>query len=150
MSFVTWAALAIGTLIVAPLLAHLLRRRPPIEQPFAAVALVPPSPAVTKRRRALEDRALLGLRALCILGLGLLGATPLLRCSRLSIARQGGASVALCIVIDDSLSMRAPADPSGAGAARTPHGRTPERAASESRPAPAGLAKGREVLVARR
>ena len=141
MSFVTWAALAIGTLIVAPLLAHLLRRRPPIEQPFAAVALVPPSPAVTKRRRALEDRALLGLRALCILALGVLGATPLLRCSRLSIARQAGASVALGIVIDDSLSMRALVDPSGTGPTRF------ARALDAARELVDGLAPGDAVAL---
>ena len=31
MNFLTWAALAIGTLVVAPIIAHLLRRRPPTQ-----------------------------------------------------------------------------------------------------------------------
>ncbi|MCC6522976.1 MAG: VWA domain-containing protein [Polyangiaceae bacterium] len=107
MSFLSWAALAIAALVIAPVAAHLLRRRPPREQPFAAVALVPVSPAVTRRRTALEDRALFGLRTLSVLALALLGATPFITCSRLSIARRSGASVALAVVLDDSLSMRA-------------------------------------------
>src|SRR5258705_2942771 len=39
--------------------------------------------------------------------LALLGATPFVRCSSLAIGRQGGASIALAIVLDDSLSMLA-------------------------------------------
>jgi hypothetical protein len=108
MSFRTWAALAVFALVAAPLLAHLLRRRPPQEQQFAATKLVPVSPAVANRRAAIEDRALFGLRVLAVLALAVLGATPLLRCSKLSLARQSGASVALAIVLDDSLSMKAP------------------------------------------
>src|SRR5262249_21689555 len=46
------------------------------------------------------------IRASLILSLALLGATPLVRCSRLSLARPTGASVALALVIDDSHSMR--------------------------------------------
>ena len=107
MSFATWAALAVSALVLAPLLAHLLRRRPPPPQPFAATALVPAKTAVTERRVAVEDRALLSVRALSVLALAVLGATPLVRCSRLSMAREGGASVAVAIVVDDSLSMRA-------------------------------------------
>lgn len=107
MSFVTWLALGIGLAIVAPLVAHLLRRRPPEEQTFAATALVPPRAAVAQRRTAIEDRALFAVRALAVILLAMLGATPLLRCSRLSFTRQSGASVALAIVVDDSLSMRA-------------------------------------------
>ncbi len=107
MSFLTWAALAVGLLVAAPLVAHLLRRRPPDEEAFAATKLVPPNPAVAQRRTALEDRALFSIRVLAIIALALLGATPFMKCSRLSLARQSGASVALAIVIDDSLSMRA-------------------------------------------
>jgi VWA domain-containing protein len=39
--------------------------------------------------------------------LALLGATPFVRCSSLAIGRQGGASIAMAIVLDDSLSMLA-------------------------------------------
>jgi hypothetical protein len=108
MSFLTWAALAVGLLVAVPVLAHLLRRRPPDEQPFAPSRLVPPTAAVAQRRTALEDRTLLVVRALAVLALAVLGATPFVRCSRLSLSRQAGASVALAIVLDDSLSMRAP------------------------------------------
>jgi len=107
MSFRTWAALAVAALVVAPLVAHLLRRRPPEEQPFPAARLVPEAHAIASRRTAIQDRALFALRALSVLALAVLGATPLFRCSRLTLARPSGASVAVAIVLDDSLSMRA-------------------------------------------
>jgi hypothetical protein len=113
MSFLSWAALAIAAFVAAPLIAHLLRRRPPDEQAFAAVKLVPASPAVAQRRVAIEDRALFAIRALAVIALALLGATPFISCSRLSLARPAGASIAITIVLDDSLSMRVPLDPSG-------------------------------------
>jgi hypothetical protein len=106
MNFRVWGALAVAALVAAPLLAHLLRRRPPEEQPFAGTRLVPEAPAIASRRTALEDRALFALRALAVLALAALGATPMFRCARLSLTRQSGASVALAIVLDDSLSMR--------------------------------------------
>jgi len=52
---------------------------------------------------------LLANRAAVIAVLAVLGATPLVRCSRLSLQRSGGASIAMAIVIDDSMSMRADA-----------------------------------------
>jgi hypothetical protein len=107
LSFLTWAALGVAALVVAPLIAHLLRRRPPEELPFAATKLVPARTAVAQRRTAIEDRALFAIRALAILALALLGATPFITCERLSLAREGGASVALTIILDDSMSMRA-------------------------------------------
>jgi hypothetical protein len=112
-SFLTLAALAVGFLVVAPLVAHLLRRRPPEELPFAATELVPATTAVAQRRTAIEDRSLFAIRSLAVLALAILGATPFVKCSRLSLAREGGASVALAIVIDDSMSMRAALDPEG-------------------------------------
>lgn len=114
MTFRTWAALAITAFVVAPLVAHLLRRRPPEEQPFVPTRLVPPAHAIASRRTAIEDRTLFLLRALSVLALAVLGATPLFRCSRLTVARPSGASVALALVIDDSLSMRARASEKGA------------------------------------
>lgn len=113
MSFLTWAALGVAALVVAPLIAHLLRRRPPEELPFAATKLVPARTAVAQRRTAVEDRALFAIRALAIIALALLGATPFVTCQRLSIAREGGASVALTIILDDSMSMRAALEEGG-------------------------------------
>ncbi len=107
MSFVTALALAIGLLVVAPYLAHRLRRLKADERAFAPARLVPPSPPKARKRAQLEDRALLALRALSVVLLALLGASPLVRCSDLALEREGGASVALALVLDDSLSMRA-------------------------------------------
>lgn len=107
MSFVTLGALAIGLLVVAPLIAHLLRRGRAKEVPFPPARLVPGSRSVAEQRAELDDRWLFLLRAAAIVLLALLGAMPLVRCSRLSLERATGASVALSLVIDDSLSMRA-------------------------------------------
>lgn len=107
MSFLTWGALAIGALVIAPLIAHLLRRGKAKEQPFPPARLVPSARSVAEQRTQLDDRLLFALRACAILLFALLGATPLVRCSRLSLERATGASVALSLVLDDSLSMRA-------------------------------------------
>jgi hypothetical protein len=108
MSFVTALALTAVVFVAAPLIAHMLRRKVAEEQPFSAVHLVPPTPPEAKRKSRVEDRALFAVRALAVLALALLGATPLVRCDRVSLTRNAGASVALAIVLDDSLSMRAP------------------------------------------
>jgi hypothetical protein len=106
MSFVTVLALGLSLLVVAPTLAHLLRRGRANEQPFPPAALVPVTRATARERSRLEDRGLLLLRALMIICLALLGAGPLVRCSRVALGRSGGASVAIAIVVDDSASMR--------------------------------------------
>lgn len=107
MSFATALALAVGLLVAAPLLAHLLRRGRTKELEFPPAHLVPDAVVTSEQRRRLEDRFLLSLRALMVLALAVLGATPFVRCSRLSVDRPSGASVAMAIVIDDSQSMRA-------------------------------------------
>jgi len=107
MSFVVAAALAIALLMAAPFVAHLLRRGRAREQDFPPAALVPIAPPVARQRSRIEDRVLLAIRASLIVALALIGATPLVRCSRLSLSREAGASVALALVVDDSLSMRA-------------------------------------------
>ena len=107
MSFLVALALGIAGLAAAPLIAHLFRRGRVKEQPFPPAGLVPRARSVARESRRLEDRLLFAVRALMILALAVLGATPLVQCSRLTLARSGGASVALAIVLDDSLSMRA-------------------------------------------
>ncbi|HHH31016.1 MAG TPA: VWA domain-containing protein, partial [Polyangiaceae bacterium] len=140
MSFLTWAALGVAALVVAPLIAHLLRRRPPDELPFAGTKLVPARTAVAQRRTAIEDRALFAIRASSVLALAVLGATPFVTCERLSIAREGGASVALTIILDDSMSMRAKVQP---GSPTTRFARAKE-AATELL---AGLQEGDAVAI---
>ncbi|MEO8799885.1 MAG: VWA domain-containing protein, partial [Polyangiaceae bacterium] len=107
MSFVAWLALGIGVLVALPYMAHRLRRKRAESRLFAGAHLVPPAPPRARRRSSLEDKSLFGMRALAILALAVLGASPLVRCSRLSLARSSGASVALAVVLDDSMSMRA-------------------------------------------
>ncbi len=107
MSFLISAALAIALLVAGPLVAHLLRRGRAPELAFPPARLVPAARSVARSMARLEDRLLFALRALMIAALALLGAVPLVRCSRLSLERSGGASVAFALVIDDSLSMRA-------------------------------------------
>lgn len=107
MSFLVGLALAIAGLAAAPLIAHLFRRGQVREQPFPPAALVPRARSVARESRRLQDRLLFAVRAAIILALAVLGATPLVQCSRLRVARSSGASVALAIVLDDSLSMRA-------------------------------------------
>jgi hypothetical protein len=107
MSFATSLALLIAALVVAPVLAHLLRRRRTVVRDFPPALLVQAAQPVARHRARLEDRALFSVRALVMLALAVLGATPFLSCSRLSVGRKGGGSVALVLVVDDSLSMRA-------------------------------------------
>lgn len=107
MSFLVAAALAVGLFVLAPLVAHLLRRGRTPERVFPPTALVSRLEAHSKERSRLEDKSLLSLRMAMVVVLALLGATPLVQCSRLSVDRPHGASVALAIVVDDSHSMRA-------------------------------------------
>jgi hypothetical protein len=113
-SFLVAAALGVGLFVVIPIAAHLLRRGRVRERPFPPAQLVPAARSMARERARLEDRLLLLLRALVILTLAVIGATPFVRCSRLSLARSSGASVAFALVLDDSHSMRA----SGPGGTR--------------------------------
>jgi hypothetical protein len=108
-TFLSALALAVALLVAAPYVAHRLRRRKAEEQDFPPARLVAPAPPKARRRSRLEERALFATRAAAVLLLAVLGATPFVRCSRLSLQRSGGASVALAVVVDDSMSMRAPA-----------------------------------------
>lgn len=138
MSFATLAALLITVLVAAPIVAHMLRRLQAEERPFPAAHLVPPTPPTARRRSMLEDRALFGVRAAAVVMLAVLGATPFVRCSRLALVRRSGASVALAIVMDDSLSMRA----------RLPGGQTRwAKAVTAAQELAAGLAPGDAVAI---
>jgi hypothetical protein len=118
--FVYALALAVAVLVAAPYFAHRLRRRRGEERLFAAARLVPPAPPRARRRSKLEDRALFATRAFAVVSLAVLGASPLVRCSRLALQRSSGASVAIALVVDDSMSMRV----KGAGAASPQGGLT--------------------------
>ena len=107
MTFLFGFALTALVFVGAPYFAHRLRRRRADTREFAAAHLVPPAPPRARRRSELEDRALFSVRAIAIVGLALLGASPFVTCSRLSLSRSSGASVALAIVLDDSMSMQA-------------------------------------------
>ena len=107
MSFVYLAALGVALFAVAPFVAHLLQRRKADERAFPPARLVPPSQPISRRRRRVDDRALYAVRTAAVIALALLGATPFMRCSSLALGRQSGASIALAIVLDDSLSMLA-------------------------------------------
>ncbi len=107
MSFASAMALLVGLLVAIPVAAHLLRRGKTKDQEFPPAALVPAVVVTSEQRSRLEDLLLLLLRALMVVALAVLGATPFVRCSDLSVDRKSGASVALAIVIDDSQSMRA-------------------------------------------
>lgn len=123
MSFLVAAALGVGFFVVIPIAAHLLRRGRVRERPFPPAALVPAARSVARERARVEDRLLLLIRALAILCLAVIGATPFVRCSRLSLGRSSGASVAFALVIDDSHSMRA----TGTGGSRFDRARSAAR-----------------------
>ncbi|NUO51583.1 MAG: VWA domain-containing protein, partial [Polyangiaceae bacterium] len=107
MSLVTALALAVGLFVVAPVAAHLLRRRRAADVALPTARLLSATPPAARRRSALEDRGLFAIRVLAVIMLALLGATPFVSCSRLAMLRKDGASVAMVVVVDDSLSMNA-------------------------------------------
>ena len=107
MSFLFGFALFSVVLVAAPYFAHRLRRKRAETRPFAPARLVTAAPPRARRRSELEDHALFAMRALAVVALALLGASPFVTCARLSLARSSGASVALALVVDDSMSMQA-------------------------------------------
>ncbi len=107
MTFATWLALGIVALGALPVVAHRLRRRLATEISFAATSLIARSPIDTRKRATIDDRYLLALRLLIVALIALLGASPFVSCSRLTVSRTLGASVAVVLIVDDSMSMRA-------------------------------------------
>lgn len=106
MTFVAPLALLVLLAVVGPLVAHALRQGRGPTLPFPAARFVRTQKATTKERRRLQDRSLLAIRILSLVGLAALGATPLASCSRLALNRDRGASVAVVLIIDDSASMQ--------------------------------------------
>jgi hypothetical protein len=140
-AFLTTIALGVALFVVGPYLAHRLRRRQAQDLPFPPARLVARSPEKARRRAQLEDRALLATRALAVVGLALLGATPFVRCSRLALQRSGGASVAIALVLDDSMSMRASVGTTSGGKSRF------ERARAGARELLASMREGDAVAL---
>jgi hypothetical protein len=85
----------------------LLRRGRARPLPFPPASLVPAARTLARRERRLEDKLLFLVRALAVVVLAIIGATPFVQCSRLSLSRGSGGSLAVGLVLDDSLSMRA-------------------------------------------
>lgn len=99
-------ALGIGFVV----LAHALRRGAAQLHVFPGAHLLEHKSVTAKKRSRLEDRALMALRSLMVLALALLAASPSVSCSRFSLARSDGASVAAILILDDSGSMAARID----------------------------------------
>lgn len=110
MTFLVPLALAGLLIAAAPLIAHALRTQRERPVPFPGAKLVPKVRSSTEARGRFEDLSLLVTRLLLLAMLVGLGASPLVSCERLSLARTTGGSVALVLVIDDSASMGARAD----------------------------------------
>jgi Mg-chelatase subunit ChlD len=66
--------------------------------------------SAAQKRQRIEDPWLMLLRLLLVGGLALLAASPFVSCTRLTLTRTGGASLAAVFIIDDSASMQASVD----------------------------------------
>lgn len=106
MGFTAALALALGTLVVLPWIAHRLRRSPPRDEPFAPLRFVPEASGPSDVPRGIDDRLLFAARALVVLLLALLAAGPRVRTSTLGV-RQGDGDASVVLVLDDSGGMRA-------------------------------------------
>jgi hypothetical protein len=96
---------ALGFLAVAaPILFHLIRRRPKGEVPFSSVMFLTPSPPPPSSRRRLDQLLLLLLRAGALVLLGLAFMRPFFRLD--ASADSGGPSRRVVVLIDTSASMK--------------------------------------------
>jgi hypothetical protein len=96
-------ALGLALLVAGPILAHLIRRTPTERRAFGAMLLLRRLPKWTRRRRRIQDRSLLLIRALMVLSVVLAIAGPQLEWP--GAVPEFGGSGAVVVVIDDSLSM---------------------------------------------
>ncbi len=96
---------ALGLLAVAaPVVLHLIRRRPKGEVPFSSLMFLTPSPPPPASRRRLDQLLLLLLRATALVLLGLAFMRPYLRQDAAAGAGEPGLRVVL--LIDTSASLR--------------------------------------------
>jgi hypothetical protein len=102
-------ALGLLALAAAPIIAHLVRRRPTIRRAFGAMLLLRRMQRRLRRRRRIHDRWLLALRMLIVALVVLAAAHPELRWP--GAVPEFGGTGAVVVVIDNSLSM----DLQGAG-----------------------------------
>lgn len=97
------AALALGILVLGPVLAHLAKRHPREERAYGAVMLLERLQRRLQRRRRLQDVLLLLLRALALALVVLAAARPELR--RVEGPSSIGGSGKVVVILDNSLSM---------------------------------------------
>lgn len=90
--------------VAAPILFHLIRRRPKGEVPFSSVMFLTPSPPPPASRRRLDQLLLLLLRAAVLVLLGLAFMRPFFRQD--AAADAGGSGRRVVVLIDTSASMR--------------------------------------------
>lgn len=97
------AALALGVLLVGPVLAHMARQQPVRRVPFGAMMLLRRLVRRLERRRRIRDLLLLLLRLLAVLLVVLAVTRPELRWP--GGAPELGGTGAVVVVLDNSLSM---------------------------------------------
>lgn len=96
---------ALGLLAVAaPIIFHLIRRRPKGEVPFSSLMFLTPSPPPPTSRRKLDQLLLLLLRAAALILLGLAFMRPFFRQD--APADAGGTERRVVVLIDTSASLR--------------------------------------------
>ena len=96
-------ALALGLLIVGPILAHLIRQTPRARRAFGAMLLIRRLPRKSRRRNRVQDPGLMWLRIAMVALAGLAAAAPQLEWP--GAVPEFGGSGAVVVVMDDSLSM---------------------------------------------
>lgn len=96
-------ALALGLLIVGPILAHLIRQTPRARRAFGAMLLIRRLPRKSRRRNRVQDPGLMWLRIAMVGLAGLAAAAPQLEWP--GAVPEFGGSGAVVVVMDDSLSM---------------------------------------------
>lgn len=97
------AVLALGALLVGPVLAHLTRQAIRERRAFGALLLLQRLQRRLQRQRRISDRLLLLLRLLALAAIILAAARPELRWPEVS--NRLGASGRVVIILDTSLSM---------------------------------------------